>query len=104
MGYSHIKDRKERFWAKVAVGAEEGCWPFMGFRDRRGYGRFSMGDASPESAHRVAFFFIYGRWPEQVNHKCDNPPCCNPNHLYEGTQSQNIQDSWNRNRKILGGD
>lgn len=49
--------------------------------------------------HRVAWALAHGRWPTgQVLHHCDNPPCCNPAHLYEGDPARNAQDREDRGR------
>lgn len=50
-------------------------------------------------AHRYAWFLEYGRWPEpEALHHCDNPPCCDVDHLYEGTQQDNVDDMIARGR------
>lgn len=52
-------------------------------------------------AHRVAFFLEHGRWPMPFClHSCDNPPCCNPRHLHEGTQKQNVAECRARGRRV----
>jgi hypothetical protein len=52
-------------------------------------------------AHRMAWFAEYGRWPEPCAlHRCDNPPCCNPAHLFEGTRADNMRDMWSKGRGV----
>ncbi len=86
------------FWSLVQVGAADECWPFIGHIDRDGYGKYHG-----HGAHREAFRLANGRTPEMsVLHSCDNPPCCNPTHLYEGTQQQNIADRVARRRSAAG--
>lgn len=88
-----------RFWAKVAVGSEDECWPWIGARNS-GYGEVSV-DRRPQLAHRVSWALASGADAGDllVLHECDNPPCCNPKHLYLGTLGDNVQDMWNRNRR-----
>lgn len=50
--------------------------------------------------HQVAFFLEYGRWPDPCAlHSCDNPPCCNGRHLFEGTVADNNADKWAKGRQ-----
>ena len=86
------------FWSLVQIGAPDECWPFVGHIDRDGYGKYHG-----HGAHSEAFRLANGREPElSVLHTCDNPPCCNPDHLYEGTQQQNIADRVARRRNAAG--
>lgn len=103
------EDTSERFWEKVQKGSPESCWEWQSCRLFSGHGFFQIkykGKASRKLAHRQAWELTYGPIPtrKQINHKCDNPPCCNPHHLYCGTQAQNVQDMVDRGRnKALQG-
>lgn len=93
----------ERFWAKVDRRDPDECWPWTGTCDPSGYGRISTQHGrSPRRTNRVCLELKLGR-PIAVGmracHDCDNPPCCNPKHLYEGTQKRNIGDMIERGRQ-----
>lgn len=78
-----------RFWSKVAIGNPNDCWEWQASRNKDGYGKFDS-----TNSHRVAWKLTYGEIPHElfVCHKCDNPPCCNPNHLFVGTAAINNLD------------
>ena len=81
----------DRFWAKVKK--QEGCWPWQASVNKKGYGNFKVdGVCLPSS--RVAFELVKGSIPEglHVLHTCHNPSCCNPAHLYAGTNAENQRD------------
>lgn len=79
------------------------CWEWQGSKLRSGYGRLTYG-AVERLAHRIAYEFAHGAISEGevVRHKCDNPPCCNPNHLEIGTPKDNAQDAVDRSRTAHG--
>lgn len=81
----------ERFWARVAKS--DGCWLWAGCRDSGGYGRLRWRGATM-LAHRVAYELATGTLDADacVCHTCDNPPCCNPAHLFPGTRADNNRD------------
>lgn len=93
----------ERLWSRVAKAGPDDCWPFTGPLSRKGYGKISLGGAkgSIVGAHRVAYMLAVGPIPEglDVLHTCDNPPCCNPRHLFVGTQADNIRDMIAKGRR-----
>lgn len=95
----------ELLWARVNKNGPNGCWIYMGACDRRGYGRpgRSMGTTGRTKryyAHRRSYEIHKGEIPEGmlVLHKCDNPPCCNPEHLYLGRDADNARDRKARGR------
>ena len=87
-----------RFWARVARRGDGECWEWCAARHERGYGRVRW-KGRIRSTHRVAYEIGFGRPPadhELVLHHCDNPPCCNPDHLYIGTHADNARDRGER--------
>ena len=92
--------RMMRFWSKVDVRSPEECWEWQASLNGRGYGRFKI--ASYVSVTASRFALISHKEDEggglHVLHKCDNRKCCNPHHLYFGTQSQNMRDRTERDR------
>lgn len=91
---------QERFWAFVSKREPDACWNWTGAKDRDGYGRFHIGlsRGSNVLAHRLAFMLEHKEAPEAVCHRCDNPSCCNPSHLFGGTRTDNNQDMARKGR------
>lgn len=93
-----------RFWRLVDRGSLNECWPWKGDTDRAGYGVFTL-NGRRRPAHELALSFTTGeiRHPDLVTcHSCDNPPCCNPNHLRFDTQIANARDAIARRRNAHG--
>lgn len=91
----------DRFWSYVdRTGGPDACWPWRGAKDPMGYGRFHVGTGrnSTRLAHRIAYGLETGESPPVVRHKCDNPPCCNPDHHEAGTRLDNNRDMVERRR------
>lgn len=87
-----------RFFSKVSAPTNVGCMEWMGCIGRGGYGHIRW-NRRVTDAHRVALYLATGEWPTRhVLHSCDNPRCCNPAHLREGTHQENMKDCANRKR------
>lgn len=88
---------KERFLKKVKKTL--GCWEWTANKDFSGYGTFRVGNKI-KKAHRVAYMLYVGEIPKGKNvcHKCDNPGCVNPKHLWIGTQQENMIDCVKKKR------
>lgn len=101
-------DLAVRFWAKVDRRGPDECWPWTGAinRARGGYGTFGRGprEAGTGYAHRVAWELVNGPAPpgQLVCHRCDNPPCCNPAHLFLGSVADNQRDMAAKGRSLRG--
>ena len=95
----------DRFWPKVDKSGD--CWPWTGTRLPKGYGQFGRGrrGAGMAKAHRISWELHYGPIPEGlcVLHHCDNPPCVRPDHLFLGTQSDNLADMTAKGRRVRHG-
>lgn len=91
-----------RFWEKVAITANpNSCWEWQSAKGKYGYGRFSI-KSTAFLAARLAFFIHTKIDPSELHvlHRCDNPPCCNPNHLFLGTAKDNMDDMRIKGRKV----
>lgn|SRR5574343_112608 len=95
---------EERFWRHVSK-TDNGCWIWTAHRSKSGYGMFWMPGTNGSKdtnlrAHRVSWILTHGEIPNNlwVLHRCDNPPCVNPLHLFLGTGKDNTQDMISKGR------
>src|SRR5215472_6350657 len=93
-----MRDFFELFADRIAIGPS--CWEWIGARISAGYGHGHR-DGEHFYAHRAAYEAVNGEGSADgmmIRHSCDNPPCCRPDHLLAGTQTDNMADAWDRDR------
>lgn len=101
-----MADEQHRFWAFVSKS--DGCWLWIGGKDRHGYGKFTVGlkrngTQKTKLAHRVAWMYAHGTMPQRnLLHRCDNPQCVRPDHMFVGTQKDNLMDAAQKGRTARG--
>lgn len=91
----------QRFWPKVDKRGSDECWPWLGLKDKAGYGRVYGHAGKVLRAHRAAYAIGVGPIPlgKIICHRCDNPPCVNPAHLFIGSHGDNHRDMVSKGRK-----
>lgn len=99
---SNVRPPEVRFWEKVNKTPD--CWTWTAALDRRGYGKIYLGNPKEVLAHRFSWELHNGQIPKGmvVCHKCDNPSCVNPAHLFVGTMKDNTQDMLAKGRHSHG--
>ena len=98
---------KKRFWAFINIGKKKDCWVWTGGFRTDGYGLFGYridGKTKLISAHKFSYIIYYGKIRDGlfVLHDCDNKACCNPHHLFLGTQQDNMDDKVLKGRQSCG--
>lgn len=97
----HRPTWQELFWAKVDKSGT--CWLWTAAEDRAGYGVFGSTDAPSRAAHRLSYLIAKGDPAERhVLHRCDTPPCVNPDHLFLGDDAANHADMASKLRSTWG--
>lgn len=106
-GVYERQNDETRFWKKVDKDGPRipyvtgQCWMWYGTRVRNGYGIFKWA-GKPGLAHRYSYWLHYATLPDDMNvcHRCDNPSCVNPSHLWLGTNRDNAKDRDMKQRQI----
>lgn len=93
----------KRFWSHVEIRGQDECWPWTGGHDKVGYGIFRPDAQTSIRSNRFALITKVGPIPRDVLacHMCDNPPCCNPAHLFPGSFKDNHRDMVQKGRAPL---
>lgn len=96
---NYTAKQKKLFENKIMPEPMSGCWLWTGASNRRGYGSTNFNKRRQES-HRVSWRIYRGEIPDGISvlHKCDNPGCVNPDHLFLGTNSDNMKDAFRKKR------
>lgn len=94
---------REAFYRVMRPGEASACWEWPGTRDKDGYGHL-MFRKKRYKTHRIAAMLTYGTLSgdKVVCHTCDNPPCCNPSHLFLGNRGMNNRDMREKGRASKG--
>jgi hypothetical protein len=104
------EQQESRFWALVSISDDpDACWPYFSIDESKGGYGSAYFFGRKMIASRLALCFVhrepYDNPDWDACHSCDNPPCCNPNHLFKGTSKENIQDSMRKGRfRIMRGE
>lgn len=101
---------QQRFWKHVTKDGPNGCWVWGDSRTEFGYGLLVKERSSKtyrgkqKTAHRLSWELHHGEVPDglSVLHRCDNPPCVNPDHLFLGTHADNMRDMFEKGRNRIG--
>jgi hypothetical protein len=98
----YISSHKEIFDRHVIYGDPNQCWEWLSYKNPNGYGQTKIGGRNGKHilSHRLSWVVNFGEIPDglHVCHKCDNPSCVNPNHLFLGTNLDNIKDRMAKGR------
>ena len=95
------RDPLESFNEKWLFEPNSGCYLWMAQLDSKGYGRFRTRSSKERLAHRFSWIFEHGSIPEKMHilHKCDTPGCVRPDHLFLGTNDDNVKDKVKKGRQ-----
>ena len=97
-------DSKDYLIVNSILNEKTGCWEWSKALDSKGYGRISRNGNDSRLAHRLSYTVFIGTIPDKlcVCHKCDNPKCINPDHLFVGTNKDNMHDMATKGRSGNG--
>lgn len=107
---NNVRNMWDKFWEKVdktpGLGLSKeypDCWEWRGLLDTNGYGVFQS-KGKNYSTHKILYLLYKGEFLNSfyLCHNCDNPPCCKPDHLFLGTQADNMNDMVSKDRQPKG--
>ncbi len=100
----NLPSQEERFWDKIVKKSPNECWSWSGATTTKGYGIMRW-NGKNKVATRIMWELKKGPIPkgQRVLHECDNPPCCNPRHLFLGTIRENAHDMMRKHRDNING-
>lgn len=98
------KSMMERLWNRIDTSDPDQCWEWPGATGSSGHGLIGDENRRLIQTHRAVYEEVNGPLPPGVivRHTCDNPPCCHPNHLIEGTHADNRADCVSKRRHAFG--
>lgn len=101
--YISLEVKIARFWKNVEQNGADLCWPWKRKCNKAGYGKGYF-NGKYTSAHRIAFILSVGEVSDELHvlHRCDNRCCCNPKHLFVGTDKDNVEDALSKGRWPVG--
>jgi hypothetical protein len=101
-GHSGYHPWPASFWERTKKCTDTGCWEWQGSMFKDGYGSVPI-NGHNQHVHRVAYELAYGSIPQGklILHRCNNRRCCNPDHLYAGTQKENVRDCVESGRRHI---
>lgn len=94
-GRLSLKTPKEKLLERISIDKDTNCWNYLKYKNEWGYGRLRHKNKKV-LAHRLSYMLHKGKIPKNmlVCHSCDNPSCVNPEHLWIGTNSDNMKDRY----------
>lgn len=108
LGSRYRQSKTPEEYLNQRLDKTEGCWIFTGGKDKDGYGQVHASKVAKDLGVTRAHQLAYAAWKGEITkglfvcHTCDNPSCCNPDHLFLGTALENNQDMWSKDRWVSG--